>query len=66
MFKYGGYAGRLLRVDLGRGTTKIEPLPEQLAEQYLGGNGFGARILYDEVPVCLASRKYTIRQPKSA
>ncbi|HHV57149.1 MAG TPA: aldehyde ferredoxin oxidoreductase family protein [Firmicutes bacterium] len=50
MLKYGGYAGRILRVDLGRGTTSIEPLRESLIEQYLGGNGFGVHFLYDEVP----------------
>lgn len=50
MFKYGGYAGKLLRVDLGKGKIASEPLKESFVEQYLGGNGFGARILFDEVP----------------
>jgi len=46
----GGYAGRLLYVDLGSGATRTAPLPRALAEGYLGGRGFAARILYDEVP----------------
>lgn len=50
MFKYGGYAGKLLRVDLSKGTISSEPLQEAFAERYLGGNGFGARLLYDGVP----------------
>ncbi len=45
-----GYAGRLLRVDLDRGTTSVESLDEVRARRYLGGRGLGARILMDEVP----------------
>lgn len=45
-----GYAGRILRVNLSSGQLKKEPLPEELAEKYLGGRGFVARILYDELP----------------
>jgi len=44
-----GYAGKLLRVDLSKGETKREPLSEELARTYLGGRGFAARILYDEL-----------------
>jgi aldehyde:ferredoxin oxidoreductase len=45
-----GYAGRLLRVDLGSGRTWVEPLDEARARRYLGGRGLGGRILMDEVP----------------
>jgi aldehyde:ferredoxin oxidoreductase len=45
-----GYAGRLLRVDLGSGKTWVEPLDEARARRYVGGRGMGARILMDEVP----------------
>lgn len=45
-----GYAGRILKVDLGSGSSKVEELPLGLAEEYLGGRGFAARLLYDEVP----------------
>jgi aldehyde:ferredoxin oxidoreductase len=44
-----GFAGKLLRVDLSKGDTKQEPLSEELARKYLGGRGFAARILYDEL-----------------
>ncbi len=44
-----GYAGRLLRVDLTTGSFREEPLKEELMRDYIGGNGFAARILYDEL-----------------
>ena len=44
------YAGKLLFVDLTSGTMEVRPLPEELARQFLGGPGLGARILYDEMP----------------
>jgi len=48
-FRFGGYAGRYLRVDLSSGRLSTLPLPEELASQFLGGNGFGTKILWDEV-----------------
>jgi len=45
-----GYAGRVLRVDLTAGTVRTEPLDPKLAEEWLGGRSFVARVLYDEVP----------------
>ncbi len=45
-----GYAGRLLKVDLSSGKTRVESLDEARARRYLGGRGLGARILMDEVP----------------
>ncbi|SMB91982.1 aldehyde:ferredoxin oxidoreductase [Thermanaeromonas toyohensis ToBE] len=50
MFKYKGYAGNILRVDLTKQKIEILPLAESLAEKYLGGNGFGIRLLWEEVP----------------
>lgn len=44
-----GYAGKILRVDLTHGTFRIEPLDETLCRDYLGGRGFAARLIYDEV-----------------
>jgi len=46
----GGYWGKVLRVNLSTGDVKVEPLPEGFPRKYLGGVGFGTRILYDEVP----------------
>jgi len=44
-----GYAGRILRVDLTRGETFVEPLTRELAENYIGGRGINVKFLYDEV-----------------
>jgi len=48
-FKFGGYAGKYLRVDLTTGKMRDVPLPEELARDFLGGNGFGTKMLWDEV-----------------
>lgn len=45
-----GYMGKILRVDLTRGSVQEEPLEEELVEKYSGGSGFGAEYLYREVP----------------
>lgn len=41
-----GYMGKVLFVDLGKGTLRDEPLDEQMCRDYIGGYGVGARILY--------------------
>jgi aldehyde:ferredoxin oxidoreductase len=46
----GGYAGRLLRVDLTSGRTWAQPWAPADMRTYLGGAGLGAKILWDEVP----------------
>lgn len=43
-----GYAGRILRVDLTTGRIEKEDLDEGFAKRFLGGKGFGTKILYDE------------------
>ncbi len=45
-----GYAGTILRVDLSKAIVHKELLPEWLAVNYIGGRGFVAKILYDEIP----------------
>jgi len=45
----GGYAGRLLFADLTTRTLAEEPLSEELARNFVGGQGIGARLLYDMV-----------------
>ncbi|MEW5801722.1 MAG: aldehyde ferredoxin oxidoreductase family protein [bacterium] len=49
-YLHGGWAGRMLWVDLENSQLQIEPLPEQLATQYIGGPGMAARLLYDLNP----------------
>ncbi|KJS21544.1 MAG: hypothetical protein VR72_09950 [Clostridiaceae bacterium BRH_c20a] len=44
-----GYAGQVLTIDLTSQTYEIDKLPNKLVEEYLGGKGFCAKILYDEL-----------------
>ena len=43
----GGYAGKILWINLSEKRIKKEPLPKDLAYNYLGGLGFVSRILFD-------------------
>lgn len=45
-----GYAGSILRVDLTEKKVKKDVLTEDFARKYVGGRGFVAKILFDEVP----------------
>lgn len=45
-----GFAGRILKIDLTTGEVEKSPLPESFIRTYLGGTGFAARFLYDNVP----------------
>ena len=45
----GGYAGKLLRIDLSNQSVKEEEISEELARNYLGGAGFAIKYLYDEL-----------------
>jgi len=45
-----GYGGKVLRVDLTQKKIEKRDLDPQLAKEWLGGRGFVAKILYDEVP----------------
>jgi aldehyde:ferredoxin oxidoreductase len=42
-----GYAGRVLEVDLGSRSFAFKPLDEETARLYIGGKGYGTRLLYD-------------------
>ncbi len=46
----GGYAGKLLRVDLSNERIWTEPWTSEMYRTYLGGVGIGAKILWEEVP----------------
>lgn len=43
----GGYAGKLLLVDLTKRTISEKPLSDELARSFVGGYGIGARVLYE-------------------
>jgi aldehyde:ferredoxin oxidoreductase len=45
----GGYAGKILRVNLCNLTAKDDVLPDELVQNYLGGAGIAIKCLYDEV-----------------
>jgi aldehyde:ferredoxin oxidoreductase len=48
--KLYGYTGKILRVDLTKGSIQEEPLETEMVEKCLGGSGFGVEYLYREVP----------------
>ena len=53
MNKWVGYAGHILDVNLDLRTTQIRALDSELASHYMGGKGFGAKILFEELgPQC--------------
>jgi aldehyde:ferredoxin oxidoreductase len=45
----GGYQGKILRVDLTDHVVKEEALREDWARKYIGGRGYGTRIIWEEV-----------------
>jgi aldehyde:ferredoxin oxidoreductase len=45
-----GYMGKILNVDLSKGTIEEEALDEQLCRDYIGGYGLGAKLLYERMP----------------
>ena len=47
--KMDSYAGHMLYADLTTGKVRIEPTPATLKRDYLGGRGFGIRLLTDMV-----------------
>ena len=49
MAKYGGWAGKVLRVDLSTGRISTEDTIERYKD-YLGGTGIGYKVIWDEVP----------------
>jgi aldehyde:ferredoxin oxidoreductase len=44
------YGGKFLRVDLTEGRVWHEQLNEEAYREWLGGVGYGAKVLYEEVP----------------
>ncbi len=47
---WDGYVGKLLQVDLTERTVHTQALDREIAAAYIGGKGFAARILYDQLP----------------
>ncbi|MBC2705243.1 aldehyde ferredoxin oxidoreductase family protein [Desulfobacula sp.] len=45
-----GYAGKILRIDLSKEEILKEPLSEKMCDEFIGGRGFVAKTLYEELP----------------
>ena len=52
MFR-GGYAGKILRIDLSQRKTTTVDYPEELRRKYLGGRGVAAYLYFQELPAAL-------------
>ncbi len=44
-----GWTGRILRVNLTHKTSKVDHFDEDFARKWIGGRGFAAKILFDEL-----------------
>ncbi len=44
-----GYAGSMLRVNLSDRKISKEEIPEEMKRKFVGGRGFAAKIIWDEV-----------------
>ena len=44
-----GYFGKQLRISLDTKETSVEEIDSAVLKKYLGGVGYGARVLYDEI-----------------
>lgn len=45
-----GYMGKFLFIDLNSGGSKQVEVPEWLRERFIGGKGYGMKLLYDLIP----------------
>ena len=45
----GGYFHKLLRVDLSAGRSEVAPLSDEFILKYIGGRGFGAKLVWDNL-----------------
>ncbi len=44
-----GWCGKIVRVDLSNAEIRVEDLPREYMEKYIGGAGINARLLYDGI-----------------
>ncbi len=45
----GGYAGKMLFVDLSKGSIRETELQEKICREFIGGYGLGVRVLYEQM-----------------
>jgi len=46
-----GYTGKLLRIDLSKEKVSVESVEPGILRQFIGGVGYGVKLLYDELPL---------------
>jgi len=46
-----GYAGKVLRIDLSAERVSVEEINHEILRRFMGGVGYAAKLLYDEIPV---------------
>jgi aldehyde:ferredoxin oxidoreductase len=56
----GGYFGKILYVDMTDGSSHVEPIDDDFAEEFIGGRGFAVKLIWDNL------RKYGKFDPLSA
>lgn len=45
-----GWTGKILRVDLTKGTSEVTDYSEDIAKRFIGGRGLAIKLLWDELP----------------
>ncbi len=45
----GSYKGKILRVNLTSGDVKVEAINEEWTKKYIGGRGYGTRVMLEEI-----------------
>lgn len=45
-----GWMGKVIRINLNNKEITIEELDKKLSEEYIGGRGFGTKVIFEEVP----------------
>ena len=46
----GGYVGKIVRIDLTKKRVKTERVKPSFATKYIGGRGWSAQLIWDEIP----------------
>jgi aldehyde:ferredoxin oxidoreductase len=46
----GGFANRIVHIDLSTSNMSVEPVPEEWARQYIGGRGLGVKFVFENGP----------------
>jgi aldehyde:ferredoxin oxidoreductase len=48
--RIGGFANRIIHIDLTAGSAEVKPIPEEWALKYIGGRGLGVRYVFENGP----------------